>query len=55
VLDAYNLGPRAALEWQETGTWTDRTAGGRQVRDELPTETIEHAARIMAAYMPGPS
>ena len=54
VLDAYNLGPWAALEWRETGTWTNQTASGQEVRDELPAETIEHAARIMAAYMPAP-
>jgi soluble lytic murein transglycosylase-like protein len=53
VLDAYNLGPRATQEWRENGAWTDLTAGNRQVRHELPSETIEHAARIMAAYRPG--
>ncbi|HEY1296928.1 MAG TPA: transglycosylase SLT domain-containing protein [Chloroflexota bacterium] len=54
VLDAYNLGPRATREWRENGTWTDLMAGNAQVRHELPRETIEHAARIMAVYRPGP-
>jgi soluble lytic murein transglycosylase-like protein len=50
VLDAYNLGPRAVLEWRATGTWTDQSGGQEVIRDQLPAETIEHAARIMAAH-----
>jgi soluble lytic murein transglycosylase-like protein len=46
VLKAYNLGPRAASEWRATGTWLDEN----EVHYALPLETVEHAARIMAAY-----
>jgi soluble lytic murein transglycosylase-like protein len=46
VLKAYNLGPRAASEWRATGTWLDASV----VEYALPTETVEHSARIVATY-----
>ena len=46
VLKAYNLGPRAAAEWRATGTWLDQN----EVEYALPMETVEHSARILAAY-----
>lgn len=49
VLHAYNLGPRAAAEWRDSGAWTDETTAGVQVQHQLPQETVEHASRILAA------
>jgi soluble lytic murein transglycosylase-like protein len=46
VLTAYNVGPRAASEWRATGTWLDRG----ELDHALPIETVEHSARIVAAY-----
>ena len=49
VLHAYNLGPRAAAEWRETGSWLKHTERGAQLEHGLPAETIDHATRILAA------
>ena len=49
VLHAYNLGPRAAAEWRETGSWLKQTERGAQLENGLPAETIDHATRILAA------
>ena len=49
VLHAYNLGPRAAAEWRETGSWLNQTERGAQLEHGLPVETIDHATRILAA------
>lgn len=46
VLKAYNLGPRAAAEWRATGTWLREG----EIEYALPAETLEHTARIVAAY-----
>ena len=45
VLHAYNMGPRAATEWRETGTFFNDS----ELQAGLPAETIEHSARILAA------
>ena len=49
VLHAYNMGPRAAAEWRETGSWLNQTERGAQLEHGLPAETIDHATRILAA------
>jgi len=49
VLHAYNMGPRAAAEWRDTGFGLNQTPGGAQLERQLPAETAEHATRIMAA------
>jgi Transglycosylase SLT domain len=46
ALKAYNLGPSAASEWWTTGTWLDRG----EIQYALPTETLQHSARIVTAY-----
>ena len=44
-----NMGPRAAAEWRDSGSWLNQTDGGVQLELGLPAETVEHASRIMDA------
>jgi soluble lytic murein transglycosylase-like protein len=49
LLAAYNIGPRAAAEWRDSGICLRRTDGGARVESALPPETVEHSVRILAA------
>jgi len=49
VLHAYNMGSRAAAEWRDSGSWFNETDGRVELEHELPSETIDHASRIMDA------
>jgi soluble lytic murein transglycosylase-like protein len=54
VLHAYNMGPRAVLEWRESGPSAQATEQhGADAPRRLPAETVEHARRILAAMGSG--
>lgn len=50
VLHAYNMGPRAASEWRDTGAFFNDTDHGPVAESGLPSETIEHSTRILTAF-----
>jgi soluble lytic murein transglycosylase-like protein len=53
VLHAYNMGLRAAAEWRDSGVRTVDADHETWSARGLPTETIEHTRRVIAAMQSG--